>query len=116
MSSPVTHEYLVLRQILEGITAMTASVDRLTREVSESREVSTSIMTLVSNLAAEMRANANDSVAIERLADDLDSQQREISAAVTENTPAAEQPPVEEPAPFPNGDGNVPVDENGNPL
>jgi len=79
---------------------MTAALDRITQEVSETKTAVASVLTLVAGLATQIRDNAEDPVALNALADDLDAGQAEIAAAITANTPAeppVEEPPVEEP-------------------
>jgi chromosome segregation ATPase len=90
---------LTLIHLDERISVMSAALDRLTAEVSESREATNSVLTLVAGLADQIRDLKDDPAALEALADDLDAQQSEISAAVTANTPAEEAPVEEEPAP-----------------
>lgn len=67
---------------------MSQALDRLTAEVSESRTATESLTTLVAGLAQQIRDNATDQAALLALADDLDSQQASIAAAVAENTSA----------------------------
>lgn len=73
-----------IRQL--GVT-MSAELDRLTAEVSESRTVMSSAIVLLEKLATLIRDNASNPEALNALADDLDSQQSELAEAVTANTP-----------------------------
>lgn len=68
---------------------MSAELDRLTQSVANLRTVEQSSNALLRQLAQMIRDNANDPAKITALADDLDQQAADISAAITENTPAA---------------------------
>ena len=72
--------------------AMSAELDRLTQEVSESRTVIQSATILLGNLAQRIRDLSTDPAALTALADELDGQQAELSAAIAANTPAEEPP------------------------
>lgn len=71
---------------------MTAAMDRLTAEVTETRSSVTAVLALVAGLAEQIRTNAQDPVALNALADELDASQASIAEAVTANTPAANEP------------------------
>jgi len=77
---------------IKGIKRMSEALDRLTAEVAESRSATNSILTLVAGLSEQIRdaVDNEDDEALLALADDLDAQQRDIAAAVTENTPVSE--------------------------
>ena len=77
----------------ERIDTMTPAMERITREVAETKTAVQSAVTLINGLAQQIRDNADDPVALNALADDLDQSQADIAAAVTANTPAA--PPDE---------------------
>jgi hypothetical protein len=90
-----------IRSLSQGITAlqlqgasMSAELDRLSAEVSENATVTGSAIALLNNLSAQIRALANDPVALAGLADSLDANSNALAEAVTLNTPAA--PPAEE--------------------
>jgi uncharacterized coiled-coil protein SlyX len=90
-----------IRSLSQGITAlqlqgasMSAELDRLSAEVSENATVTGSAIALLNNLSAQIRALANDPVALAALADSLDANSNALAEAVTLNTPAA--PPAEE--------------------
>src|SRR5690349_13322732 len=68
--------------------AMSAQLDRLKQEVAESKTVTESAIAMIGNLAQQIRDLKDDPAALEALANDLDSQQQALAAAVTENTPA----------------------------
>ena len=74
---------------------MSAAMDRLTSEVAETSTAVDSILTLVEGLAQQIRDNAADPVALNKLADELDAKQQKIADAVAANTPAPPVPPVE---------------------
>lgn len=69
---------------------MSEALNRLTTEVAEARSASQSAKALIAGLAQQIRDAATDPAALNALADDLDSSTNELSAAVTENTPAAD--------------------------
>lgn len=73
--------------VLEELKRMSAALDRLTTEVSETRGAVNSAVTLIQGLAQQIRDLKEDPVALEALANDLDQQQTEIAAAVAANTP-----------------------------
>jgi methyl-accepting chemotaxis protein len=99
-SSAYRHKYL-RRTIRKELRAMAGELDRLTNEVAETRTATKAIVTLVEGLAQQIRDNAGDPEALNRLADELDAAQQEIADAVSANTkgeqPPAEEPPAEEP-------------------
>ncbi len=68
---------------------MSASLDRLTTEVAETKSAVDSVLTLVDGLADQIRALKDDPAKLEELANELDAKQAEIAAKVLENTPAA---------------------------
>ena len=86
------HQHEMLHQIKEGMIHMSAALDRITAEVAETKTAVASVLTLVAGLAEQIRNNAEDPVALNALADDLDAAQADIAAAVAANTPT---PPVE---------------------
>lgn len=92
--------------LIRKVHKMSASLDRLTREVTESRTAVDSALTLIEGLAQEIRDNLGDDAALEALADDLDAQQADLASAVTSNT-AQEQPPT----PAAMGTGEEPANE-----
>lgn len=81
--------------LIEQEKKMSAALDRITQEVTESRQATQAILALVSGLADQIRENATDPAALEALADELDAQQAEIAAAVTANTPTEPEQPEE---------------------
>lgn len=76
--------------VRKGYTTMSEALDRLTKEVSETRAATASALALIAGLAGQIRDNAEDPAALNVLADSLDESQSEIAAAVTANTPAAD--------------------------
>lgn len=81
------HHHELLHDIKEGNITMSAELDRLTTEVAETKTAVASVLALVEGLAQQIRDNATDPVALNKLADDLDAAQQDIAAAVTANTP-----------------------------
>lgn len=71
---------------------MANELDRLTTEVSETETVVDSAIALITGIAQQLRdaVAQNNPAAITALADKLDAKQAELAAAVTANTPAAE--------------------------
>lgn len=78
-----------LHNINQRLHPMSAALDRLTQEVSETKSAIQSAITLIQGLAQQIRDNVDDSAALTALADDLDAQQTSLAQAVTDNTPAA---------------------------
>lgn len=74
--------------------SMSASLDRLKEEVAENNTLIGSVTTLLSELSERIRENAEDPVALNALANDLDAQNAALAAAVEANTPTAPAPPV----------------------
>ena len=71
---------------------MSAELDRLTQEVSETKTVMQSAAVLLGGLSDRIRELKTDPAALTALADELDGQQAELSAAIAANTPAEEPP------------------------
>lgn len=71
------------------VHTMSAALDRLTADVSALTTVDASAIALLSGLADQIRANAEDPAAMNKLADDIEAQNTALSAAVTANTPVA---------------------------
>lgn len=78
-----------ISSLAKRIDTMSAALDRLTAEVAETKDAVDSAVTLIAGLAQQIRDNATDPAALNALADQLDADQAEIAAAVTENTPAS---------------------------
>ena len=66
---------------------MSAELDRLTTEVSETKTVVDSAIALLGQLAQLIRDAASDPAAINALADELDAKSNELAEAVAANTP-----------------------------
>ena len=78
-----------LDQLLQGATTMAIDLTQLTTDVSADTDAVNSAVTLLTQLAAEITANANDPVALAALAASLETNTANLAAAVTQNTPAA---------------------------
>lgn len=65
---------------------MSAALDRLEAEVSETKTAIDSAVTLIRGLSQQIRDLKEDPVALENLANELDAKTEELSQAVTENT------------------------------
>lgn len=76
---------------------MAGELERLQVEVAESATVIDSAIVLIRGIKAALDAAGTDRAALEMLSDSLDAKEQELSAAIVENTPAVEEPPVEEP-------------------
>lgn len=66
-------------------TKMSAELDRLTTEVTETSGAVDSALALIAGLADQIRALSTDPAALTALADSLDAQQAKIAAAVAAN-------------------------------
>jgi hypothetical protein len=86
--------------VKRGLITMSDALERLTREVAESRAVQSSAITLIQGLTARIRAEAENpsADALNALADDLDLQQAALAHALTEGTPVAPIAEDEQPA------------------
>ena len=82
-----------LEALLKQGEIMAGEMKRLTDEVAETKTVMQSASTLLGKLSDLIRQNAGDPVALKALADDLDSEQAKLAAAITANTPADVPPP-----------------------
>lgn len=84
----------ILMLILSKGNAMSAQLDKLTTEVSETKTVVASAVTLIEGLAQQIRDLKDDPVALEALATELDATTNALAAAVAANTPPVEPPPA----------------------
>ncbi len=84
--------YLVLRMEYK----MSATLDALTAAVAAEKTVSASIITLLAGVSQQLKdaLAANDSVALNQLAVDLETNTKALQEAVTANTPAPVSPPT----------------------
>lgn len=90
ISSKETQELkTLLTQFLEKGGQIMADLTSLTAQVQANTQVETSAVTLIQGLADQLRALANDPVAIAALADQLKGSADALSAAIVANTPAA---------------------------
>lgn len=76
----------LLGAIERKLDPMSAALDRLTKEVAETKDATQSAIKLIDGLADQIRSLKDDPAKLEALADELDAQQAEIAAKVTENT------------------------------
>lgn len=81
---------------------MSVALDRLTADVALQSVTNTSVLTLLSGLAAIIRSNVDDSSELNALADTLESQGKALADAVVANTPAPTPAPAPAPATNPN--------------
>ncbi len=75
-------------ETLKELKAMSAELDRLKASVAALTTSEKSLVALVKGLAQLIRDNATDPAALNAIADEIDADNAEIAAAVTENTPA----------------------------
>lgn len=66
-----------------------ATLDDIKAKVDAETAVVASAVTLLGELSAAIKANVNDPVALQALADSIDAQSASLAAAVAANTPAA---------------------------
>ena len=74
--------------IYEQEKIMSAEMDTLSAQVHANSDLVDSAVTLINGLADQIRALANDPVALNALADELQQKDAALAAAVTANTPA----------------------------
>lgn len=74
----------LLRLMEKGIAHMSAALDRLTQEVADTKSAAASIVTLVTQLQAQIAAGTgtDDSDALNKLSDDLEAAKQAILAAL----------------------------------
>lgn len=74
---------------------MSTALTKITNEVTETKGIIQSAVTLIEGLAGQIRDLKDDPAALDALADSLDSDSSALAAAVAANTPAApDAPPV----------------------
>lgn len=81
----------VVTTLKERIETMSAALNRLTAEVAENTNTTASAKALISGLAQQIRDNAGNETALNKLADELDASGADLAGAVAENTPAADE-------------------------
>lgn len=74
--------------IIWKVWKMSAELDRVTAEVTETGTAIDSAIVLIEGLAAQIRDLADDPAALNALADELDSKSNALASAVAANTPA----------------------------
>ena len=77
---------------------MSTQLERLTREVGETKEAVGRITARLGELAQEIRDSKDDPAKLDALADELDGMQQSIDASIASTQPAEEAPPTD-PAP-----------------
>jgi len=93
-SQPEVEQALAL--IAEEMGRMSAQLEALRQEVHENQQIGESAIALITGLAQQIRDNAEDPAALRQLAEDLDTQNASLAAAVAANTtPPAPAPPAE---------------------
>jgi len=80
---------LLLGNILTKVNHMSAELDTLTSEVSETNTVVDSAIVLLKGLKQKLDEAGTDPVKLKELSDSLNAQQDKLAAAIAENTPVA---------------------------
>lgn len=86
-----------LNFIIKQNEKMGQELDNLTQEVAETKTVQASAVALLKGLKKRLDEAGTDKVKLAALGADLDTSSNELAAAVTENTVAENEPPVEPP-------------------
>ena len=80
---------LILKTLNKDFQIMTKEIDNLAAQVTAMESAEASAITLLSELATQIAANANDPAAINAIAAKLKTDAASLAAAVVANTPAA---------------------------
>ena len=83
----LNRNHRLLNDIINRIYVMSEALDRIKAEVEQSRSINDSAIALIGGLAQQIRDNIDNTEALNALADELDSQQAALGAAVEANTP-----------------------------
>jgi predicted RNA-binding Zn ribbon-like protein len=85
-----------INSIISKLNQMAQELDTLKTEVAETNTVIDSAIILIKGIKAKLDAAiaSGDPAALTSLSDSLNSKQSELAAAITENTPAENEPPV----------------------
>lgn len=78
-----------LKLLLKRIDEMALDMNRMANDVQSNSDAIDSAITLLDQLAEEIRANAGDAAAMNDLADKLEANSGRLGEAVAANTPAA---------------------------
>jgi chromosome segregation ATPase len=83
----------MLKTINRKVNEMSAVLDRLTQQVSETKTVIDSAILLIQGLRDQLIAAQNDPERIQELIDELDASEQSLAQAVSDNTePITEEP------------------------
>lgn len=82
-------------KMLGRLHKMSVAFDRLIDEVTETRTAVDSILVFAAGIAEQLREAAGDEAKVNDLANQLDTMQADIAAAVTANTPEEPEVPVD---------------------
>lgn len=85
---------MALHTIIQRLNRMALDFQNLEREVSEQGTVVQSAVTLLQQVAQDIRDNADNQRKINALADQLDAQAQALAQAVAANTPAEGENPT----------------------
>lgn len=83
----------LLKASIVGEESIMALLDPIASEVARQTTVVGSVVSLLSGLAAQLTANANDPAAVAALASQIKLNTDALAAAVVQNTPAAAPTP-----------------------
>lgn len=83
LATYIDNEFDIVKRRLKDMREATA---RLIREVEETKDANTSLITLVQGLSQQIRESIGDEAELNRIADDLDAEQARIAEAVAANT------------------------------
>jgi hypothetical protein len=78
----------LLQTIIQKETVMSQATDNLTAAVQRETNVVSSVTTLISGLAAQIKETSTDPQ-VQQLADQINANSETLAQAVTANTPAA---------------------------
>lgn len=79
---------IALIYILWKVIEMSQQLETLQAEITENTDVVDGVLTLLEDMADNIRANANDPAALEAMVAELDSNSQRLADAVAKNTPA----------------------------
>ena len=91
-NAPTDRVNQALEQLLTQGDAMSAALDKITAEVTETKGIIQSAVALIEGLAQQIRDLKDDPAALDALADSLDTDSKALADAVAANSPA--EPPV----------------------
>ena len=91
-NEPTDRVNQALEQLLTQGDAMSAALDKITAEVTETKGIIQSAVALIEGLAQQIRDMKDDPAALDALADSLDTDSKALADAVAANSPAPPTP------------------------